>query len=181
MKGLGLTLFTAAALLAVPAHAETYQLPDMRVTSAAFSDGGIIPIRYTSHGQNIQPDFTITGAPAATKSYVVVMRDIDVAMDRTTQDVLHWLAFDIPSTKIPAGHLPASSVTGANFLGKATFIGSGAPLRDRYHHYLWEFYALDGFLRLKEGASIDAVFKAMQGKVLAKAAYVGRYANASPQ
>lgn len=181
MKLFGLTLSAAAALLAIPAHAEPYQLPDMRVTSAAFSDGGIIPIRYTSHGQNIQPDFTITGAPAATKSYVVVMRDIDVAMDRTTQDVLHWLAFDIPSTKIPAGHLPASSVTGANFLGKATFIGSGAPLRDRYHHYLWEFYALDGFLRLKEGASIDAVFKAMQGKVLAKAAYVGRYANASPQ
>lgn len=178
-----LAMIAAGALASVSATAtaKTSQLPDMRVTSAAFSDGGVIPLRYTSHGENVQPDFTITGAPAATKSYVVVMRDIDVAMNRTPDGVLHWLAFDIPSAQIPVGHLPVPSVTGANFLGKATFIGSGAPLRDRYHHYLWEFYALDDYLRLKEGASMNEVFKAMQGKVVGKAAYVGRYANASPK
>ena len=60
-------------------------------------------------------------------------------------------------------------------------MGSGAPLRDRFHHYVFEFYALSANLELAEGASRDDVMAAMQGKVTAKAAYVGKYANAQPE
>ena len=60
-------------------------------------------------------------------------------------------------------------------------MGSGAPLRDRFHHYVFEFYALNEDLDLAEGASRDELMAAMEGKVVAKAAYVGRYANAQPE
>lgn len=169
--------FTANQVLA---QGGGFQLPNMQVKSKAFEDGGIIPIKYTSHGDNVQPDFTITGAPESTVSYAIIFHDIEVALGGNTDDVTHWVAFNIPSPNIPEGSLPAGSVNGNNIRNQASFMGSGAPLKDRYHHYVFEFYALNAKLDLPEGASRADVMAAMQGKVVAKAAYVGRYANAQP-
>lgn len=177
---------TALALLALVfsfnhAQAQGFQLPNMQVKSNAFEDGGIIPIKYTSHGDNVQPDFTITGAPENTVSYAIIFHDIEVAIGGGTGDVTHWVAFNIPSPNIPEGSLPEGSVVGNNITGQATFMGSGAPFKDRYHHYVFEFYALNENLDLPAGASRADVEAALQGKVVAKAAYVGRYANARPE
>lgn len=176
-----LSLFALLVFGAGQAFAQGFQLPNMQVTSNAFEDGGIIPIRFTSHGDNVQPDFTITGAPETTASFAIVFHDIEVAIGGTTGDVTHWLAWNITSREIPEGRLPAGAVQGNNIRGQASYMGSGAPLRDRFHHYVFEFYALNDMLDLPEGASRDDLMAAMQGKVVAKAAYVGRYANAQPQ
>jgi Raf kinase inhibitor-like YbhB/YbcL family protein len=173
--------FVAMALSATHASAQGFQLPNMQVTSSAFEDGGIIPIKYTSHGDNVQPDFTITGAPENTVSFAIIFHDIEVAIGGNTDDVTHWVAFNIPSPTIAEGSLPEGSVQGNNIRGQASFMGSGAPFADRYHHYVFEFYALSANLDLPQGASRADVMAAMQGKVVGKAAYVGRYANAQPQ
>jgi len=177
------TLALAMVVMAFTANqvvAAEFQLPPMKVTSKAFADGAVIPIKYTSHGDNIQPDFTITGAPETTVSYAVILHDIEVALSPSTDDVTHWVAFNIPSPNIAEGSLPTGSVYGNNITGRAAFMGSGAPMKDRFHHYVFEFYALNANLDLKEGASRADVMAAMQGKVVAKAAYVGRYADARP-
>jgi Raf kinase inhibitor-like YbhB/YbcL family protein len=163
------------------AAAQGFQLPNMQVKSTAFEDGAVIPLKFTSHGENVQPDFTITGAPEGTVSYAIIMHDIEVALAPNTGDVTHWVAFNIPSPNIAEGSLPEGSVQGANITGQPGYMGSGAPLRDRFHHYVWEFYALNANLDLPAGASRADVEAAMQGKVVAKAAYVGRYANARPE
>lgn len=155
-------------------------LANMQVTSKAFADGAVIPIKYTSHGDNIQPDFTITGAPATTVSYAIIFHDIEVALAPNTDDVTHWVAFNIPSPNIPEGSLPEGSVDGNNIRQQPGYMGSGAPMKDRFHHYVFEFYALNANLDLPEGASRADVMAAMQGKVVAKAAYVGKYADARP-
>jgi phosphatidylethanolamine-binding protein (PEBP) family uncharacterized protein len=54
-------------------------------------------------------------------------------------------------------------------------MGPGAPAGPRYHHYVWELYALNANLTLPETASREDLIAAMQGKVVAKSAYVGRY------
>jgi Raf kinase inhibitor-like YbhB/YbcL family protein len=169
-------LFTAQQTLA-----QGFQLPNMQVRSEAFEDGAVIPLRFTSHGDNVQPDFTIIGAPDTTKSFAIIMHDIEVAIGGNTGDVTHWVAFNIPSPMIAEGALPAGSVNGNNIRNQPGYMGSGAPLRDRFHHYVWEFYALSANLELPEGATRDQVMAAMQGKVVAKAAYVGRYANVQPE
>ncbi|HEY0963972.1 MAG TPA: hypothetical protein VGE69_16605, partial [Pseudomonadales bacterium] len=89
-------------------------------------------------------------------------------------------AFNIPSADIAEGSLPEGSVNGNNIRNMPGYMGSGAPLADRYHHYVFEFYALNANLDLPEGATREQVMEAMQGKVTAKAAYVGKYANARP-
>ncbi len=53
---LTLIYFSLLALV-MPTHvmAQGFQLPNMQVTSDAFEDGGIIPIKYTSHGEMYSP------------------------------------------------------------------------------------------------------------------------------
>lgn len=153
------------------------QLVPLLIESSAFADGGIIPTRYTSRGENIQPPFTISNAPANVVSFAIIFHDVDVALSNGTEDVLHWLAWNIPgkTTRIAEGKLPEGSVSGRNVRGTSGYLGPGAPAGPRYHHYLFEFYALSSELDLAETATRAQLLEAMKGKVVAKAGYLGRF------
>ena len=153
-----------------------FKLVPLLIESNAFPDGGIVPDKYSFRGGNTQPDFKISNAPAETQSFAIILHDIDVAFGGDTGDVLHWVAFNIPgtTTQIPEGKLPEGSVTGKNMRDN-NYMGPGAPPGPRYHHYVFEFYALSAKLDLPATASRAEVLAAMKGKVLAKAAYVGRF------
>jgi len=71
--------------------------------------------------------------------------------------------------------LPDGSVFGQNSMRNAGYTGPGAPAGPRFHHYVFELYALNATLDLPATASRDDLIKAMQGKTVAKAAYVGRF------
>ncbi len=82
--------------------------PPMVLTTPAFPDGGVIPNRHTQVQQaerGISPQLVWTNAPAATQSFVVHMRDPEVARNRTTDDQVHWLVWNIPATEkgLPEG------------------------------------------------------------------------------
>jgi len=157
-------------------------LPPLLMQTDAFPDGGIVPQKYAGRG-GIQPGFKFSGAPDGTVSYAIIFHDIDVAFGGNTGDVLHWLAWNIPAAAggIPEGKLPEGSVQGANIAGQNAYFGPGAPAGPRYHHYVFELYALNAMLDLPATSGRDELLKAMAGKVTAKSAYVGRYRNeASP-
>jgi Raf kinase inhibitor-like YbhB/YbcL family protein len=158
-----------------------FKLVPLLIESNAFPDGGIVPDKYTSRGENVQPDFKISNAPAETQSFAIILHDIDVAIGGNTDDVLHWVAFNIPGTtkQISEGKLPEGSVTGKNMRNN-NYMGPGAPPGPRYHHYVFEFYALSSKLDLPATASRPELLAAMKGKVLAKAAYVGRFRGSAP-
>ncbi|WP_410656990.1 YbhB/YbcL family Raf kinase inhibitor-like protein [Amycolatopsis sp. lyj-112] len=69
------------------------------LSSNAFVNGGIIPKAHecTSGGgqdpakKNESPPLAWSGAPAAAKSYAIVMRDLDNA------NLIHWVIYDIPA------------------------------------------------------------------------------------
>ncbi|WP_051385344.1 YbhB/YbcL family Raf kinase inhibitor-like protein [Actinokineospora inagensis] len=75
------------------------------LSSAAFANGGTIPKVHecTSGGgndpakKNQSPPLTWSGAPAAAKSYAIVMRDLD------NNNLIHWVIYDIPpsTTALP--------------------------------------------------------------------------------
>lgn len=152
-------------------------LPPLLMESTAFEDGGIIPPKYAGRGENVQPGFTFKNAPEGTVGYAIVMRDLDVAMMGGPTGILHWLAWNIPAEAggIPEGSLPEGAVTGANLMRQNTYMGPGAPNGPRYHHYVFELYALNAKLDLPATASVDELMAALPGKVVAKAAYVGRF------
>jgi len=160
-----------------PVHAQGFQLPPLLMESDAFPDGGVVPMKYAGRGENVQPGFRFSNAPDSTVSYAIIFHDIDVALQGSTNDVLHWIVWNIPVAAggIPEGSLPAGSVTGVNITGRNEYFGPGAPPGPRYHHYVFELYALNATLDLPATAGRDELLAAMQGKVVAKAAYVGRF------
>jgi len=156
-----------------------FSLPPLLMETDAFPDGGIVPPKYVSanNGQSVLPAFKISNAPAGTVAYAVIFHDLDVALQGGTGDVLHWMAWNIPASANgwPEGSLPAGSVQGNNLRGQPNYMGPGAPAGPRYHHYVFELYALNSNLDLPATASRDDLLKAMAGKTTAKAAYVGRF------
>ena len=157
-----------------------FNLPPLMMTTDAFPDGGVIPDKYAGargSGGNVQPAFKFTGAPATTVTYAIIFHDIDVALGGNTDDVLHWMVWNIPASAggIPEGKLPEGSVAGTSSIGKGAYFGPGAPAGERYHHYVFELYALNAKLDLPATATRAELLAAMAGKTTAKAAYVGRY------
>jgi len=149
------------------------------VESKAFEDGAVVPLKYSFYGSNTQPDFKLTNLPEGAQSVAIIFHDLDVAMNGT-DDVLHWVVWNIPVTNgvvtIEEGKLPTGSVQGRGVRGNA-YMGMGAPAGPRYHHYVFEFYVLNAKLDLPDSAGRPELLEAMKGKVVGKAAYVGRFRN----
>ena len=57
-----------------------------------------IPLKYTQAGEQVSPALNWTNAPAGTQSFVLHMHDLDVARNKTTDDQVHWLVWNIPGT-----------------------------------------------------------------------------------
>jgi Raf kinase inhibitor-like YbhB/YbcL family protein len=152
--------------------------PPFMVTTTAFADGGIVPEKYAARGENLQPGFTFSNVPANAVSIAVIFHDIEPAFPQgSTGDILHWMAWNIPAAAgaIPEGSLPAGAVSGNNIRNQPGYMGPGAPATERYHHYVFEFYALNANLDLPATATRQELLAAMEGKVVGKVAYVGRY------
>lgn len=158
--------------------------PPMTLTTSAFPDGGVIPIRYTQAGEQVSPELKWTNTPPGTASFVLHMHDPDVARNRTTEDQAHWVVWNIPASatglpeNVPKGaELPdgtrQTSATGP------VYRGPGAPATGPLHHYTFEIFALDVKLDVPPGTDAfetrALVLKAMQGHVLGKAVYVGLF------
>ena len=56
-----------------------------------------------------------------------------------------------------------------------TILGHGAPAGPRYHHYVFELFALSAMLELPADATRVQLLDAMKDIIVGKAAYVGRF------
>ena len=185
---------TTLALAQAPAGRGTAPAPRpvLSVTTNAWADGAEVPMKNAGRGENKSPAFefhwnlgTNPGtAPDTLKTYAVVFHDIENSSNKTTVDTLHWSAFNIPGT---AAGLPEGLGTGD--LADGTRNGPGInAMRNQppgyfgpgagpgpIHHYVFEFYALDTKLELAANCTRDELMKAMDGHVIGKAAYYGRF------
>ena len=159
-----------------------FNLPPLLMTTDAFPDGGIVPQKFAGRG-GVQPGFKFSGAPEGTMSYAIIFHDIDVSLKGSTGDVLHWIVWNIPASAggIPEGSVPTGAVVGRGITGQNQYFGPGAPAGPRYHHYVFELYALSANLDLPPTSGRDDLLKAMAGKIVAKSAYVGRFRGNPPQ
>jgi Raf kinase inhibitor-like YbhB/YbcL family protein len=171
-----LATLTSATAFAQGGGGGPPRLSPLLMESTAFEDGGIVPQKYAGR-EGVQPGFTFSNAPDGTVSYAIIFHDIDVALQGGTNDVLHWIAWNIPAAAqgLPEGSLPAGSVTGKNIANQNSYFGPGAPPGPRYHHYVFELYALNANVDLPNTAGRPELLAAMAGKIVAKAAYVGRF------
>jgi Raf kinase inhibitor-like YbhB/YbcL family protein len=164
----------------------------MTLTTTAWTDGGQIPGKYTQIAGESSPPLSWANVPDGVASFVLIAHDVDAASGSGTDDLLHWLVWNIPGTsaglpeRVPWGpQLPDGtrqiSATGPNYRGP------GAAAAGPGHHYVFELYALDVPIDVPSigatspPATRAAVIAAMAGHVRGKAALVGLFKRSAAQ
>ena len=186
-----------AALAQTPPAQKPAARPVLWVTTTAFADGAEIPMTNAAHGENKSPAFEFhwnlvnnpTTPPSTLQTYAVIFHDVQNSANNTTSDTLHWTAFNIPGAAkvlpegLGAGDLPDGTRNGPGITARngktPAYFGPGAgpgPL----HHYVFEFYALDTKLDLPANTTREDLLKAMDGHVVGKAAWFGRFHTPAP-
>jgi len=164
----------------------------MVLTTTAWPDGGVIPLRYTQAGAEISPAIQWSGAPANTVSFVLVFQDLDAPVANSTDGLLHWMLWNVPGTatgvaqRRPDGFELEDGTRQISVSG-SRYRGPGASATGPMHHYAMELYALDTKLEIKvdaQGAqdanpNVQAirtsVMQSMIGHIRGKAAYFGLF------
>jgi hypothetical protein len=149
---------------------------EIKVISAVFKDGEMIPKKHTCDGEEVSPPISWSGVPKSTESIALISDDPD-APGRVW---VHWVIFNIPpvSSGLPEGVpaqeiLPDGSRQGIN---DSHQIGYGSPCPPSgTHRYYFKIYALDSMMDIKSGATKNDLLKAMKDHVLAEGQIMGRY------
>jgi len=164
----------------------------MTLTTSAWSDGGQIPIKYTQAGEQTSPPLAWSNVPDNVASFVLVAHDLDAAIGSGTDDILHWMLWNIPGTArslpegVPQGPQLADGTLQISASGPY-YRGPGALAAGPAHHYVFELYALDATIPdvPAVGASPPqtraAVAAAMAGHVRGKAVCVGLFKRPASQ
>lgn len=165
------------------------QTPHLMLHTEAFEDGARMPGKYTGllPPSGVSPPLSWSNVPAGTQSFVLLMHDVEEAPNKTSKmDATHWLLWNIPGSAsgLPEGVAEdAELADGTRQLSQKSngYRGPG-PNPGANHHYVFELFALDTRLEVPPGVAADviatrrALFDAMDGHVIGKAALVGRSA-----
>ena len=173
---------TAAAQTAPPQTAPAPKPLIMSIT--AFADGTEIPPKYTQAGDQTSPAINWSSVPDGTVSFLLHVHDMEVSRNKTSDDQLHWIVWNIPATAtgLPEGVPKGAQLQNGAYQLSATgpvYRGPGAPASGPRHHYTFELYALDTKLDVQPGADAFEtranIMKAIQGHILGKAVYMGLF------
>lgn len=140
----------------------------MRLTSPAFREGGEIPVRHASDGEDISPPLAWSGVPGGTLSLALIVDDPDAPSGTWT----HWIVTDLSPTLTCLREGAIAGHVGVNDWKRAAWNGP-APPRGR-HRYEFKLFALDREIGLVRPTRHE-VERAMAGHVLAEAKLTGTY------
>ncbi len=157
--------------------------PDtLSLTSAAFEDGGRMPLRCVSPalgGGDASPGLTWAGVPPNTDELLIVAQDPDAPLPRP---VVHMIVTGIPGDwrSLPEriASLPAAAPLrlGRISFGRIGYMGPKPPKGHGKHRYIFQIVAVERALNLPEHASLKAVLQALGGsRALARGRLTGLY------
>ncbi len=154
--------------------------------TAPWASGAEIPPKYTQAGGDVSPALSWDNPPETVVSFALIVHDVSAAAGQGTDDVLHWMVWNIPAAArslaegVPQGSQMADGSRQISVTGPA-YRGPGAPASGPPHVYLFELYALDSMIDVPAlgpvGASVPqtraAVMAAMATHVRGKAVTAG--------
>ncbi|WP_119459415.1 YbhB/YbcL family Raf kinase inhibitor-like protein [Rhodospirillaceae bacterium SYSU D60014] len=148
------------------------------MNSPAFEDGSAIPTNYTCDGENISPPLEWSGAPAETRSFVLILEDPDAPSGMFR----HWAVYNIAGgrTLLPegvgAGVKTESLGYGINDFGDPHYGGPCPPKGHGTHHYHFRLAALKvETLTVPNAPKVTDVWDAAQPHIIDQAELVGTY------
>ncbi len=157
---------------------------NMKLTSPAWKDGGVIPAKYAQPGHDTSPALGWSDVPDGTQSFVLIVRDLDSITPAGADNFLHWMVWNIPKEAralqegMREGPLPDGlrQISGSG----PYYRGPAAPASGPAHHYAFEIYAVSTSVDVPAVGQSPALTKAavesaMAGKILGKGVLVGLF------
>jgi len=143
--------------------------------TAPWAPGAEIPLKYTQAGDEVSPALSWDNPPDTVVSFALIVHDVSAAVAPGTDDVLHWMVWNIPAASrgLPEGigqgsQLPDGtrqiSVTGPNYRGPGA-LASGPP-----HVYVFELFALDTMINVPALGANGATVPQIRAAVMAEMA-----------
>ncbi|MCU7842732.1 MAG: YbhB/YbcL family Raf kinase inhibitor-like protein [Candidatus Thiodiazotropha sp. (ex Monitilora ramsayi)] len=152
----------------------------MTLTSTAFAEGGVIPIKYTCEGDDISPPLQWHGVPDHTQSLVLIVDDPDAPDPNAPKMTwVHWVLYNLPpntlelSEAISTADLPIGTGEGVNDWKRTGYNGPCPPIGS--HRYYHKLYALDIMLDDLRTPTKAEVENAMASHVIEQAVILGTY------
>ncbi len=151
----------------------SFNIPKLKVTSAAFTNNGTVPVKYSCEGEEASPSLLITDIPSGTKSLAIILHDPDAP---GKGGFTHWVVWNIDpgDNNIPENFKGAQQ--GLNSAGRSGYMGMCPP--SGTHHYHFMVYALDKMLDIDKKTDKASLEKSMKGHILAEGDLVGLYSKA---
>jgi len=150
----------------------------MQLRSAGFFDGATVPRRFTCDGEDLSPPLEWSGAPAGTRSLVLLCNDPD-APSGTWH---HWAAYDIPADQSEMDEAAGRNGSARTFkqaindFQKVGYGGPCPPHRHGLHHYHFRLLALAvDHLPLRHKPSCSEVEREARKHAIAEATIIGLY------
>jgi Raf kinase inhibitor-like YbhB/YbcL family protein len=187
-----LTLALSVAMIAATSNPQAASF--FTLSSTSIKDGARIPVRFGADdkqrpcrpgsteicpcpGENVSPQLAWTNAPEGTKSFAILMFDVD---GQFGAGVSHWVAYNIAPTvrELAEGDGSAGKkfTGGSGTRGNANYLGPCPPRGDGQHHYLITVMALDVEPTLAPGLTREAFLAAVKGHQLAASSIGGLFA-----
>ena len=155
------------------------------ITSSSFKDGERLATKMAGNnkqnancvGENVSPALSWANPPAGTKSYAILMFDID---GRPPGGVSHWVAYGIPVSVTGFAEGEASKQTdkfvgGQSLMKLPHYFGPCTPPGPP-HHYILTLMATDlEPAALKEGMTRDELIKALEGHAKGATGIIGTF------
>ncbi|MFM9873495.1 MAG: YbhB/YbcL family Raf kinase inhibitor-like protein [Fimbriimonadaceae bacterium] len=159
---------------------------EFTLTSTAFQNGTRIPIEHTGVGTNTSPPLAWKGAPAGTKSFMIICTDPDAPSPANPDPnpFVHWIILNIPATtanllasipRLEQVSTPLGAVQGPNGFGEIGYSGPMPPAGSGKHRYVFTILAMDRVHVLDPNLSSEEFLKILDSSVLAKAELMGTY------
>ena len=147
-----------------------------KLISPDFLDNGLLPERSAfdragCHGQNAAPTLTWDNVPVGTRSFALLMNDIDAPV---AGGFHHWVVYNIPLlVRTLEGNTPFEQ--GTTSMNTHAYFGPCPPPTGQPHHYIFTLYALKVDRMQEKGLSYGGLIQAIEGQVLAAATLVGLF------
>jgi phosphatidylethanolamine-binding protein (PEBP) family uncharacterized protein len=129
--------------------------------ASTFPQHGAIPRAFTCDGAEREPPLFWSGAPDGTRSFAIVVEDVEVYPPRT-----QWL-LTVPGNLNAIEGVPEGADVSLSW-------DAPCPPRGRAHHYVFRVFALDTVLDAPAACPL-AFEDAIQGHILASGELVGLY------
>ena len=127
-----------------------FMTSSLQLSSPAFTDNGLLPVKYAFRGDNVSPPLQIGNIPYGTRSMMLIMH----APNTTSGDWLHWSIYNISRdvTEIAENSAPNGALEGVVSTGRIGYSGPNPPQGSGIRQYIFELYALPVIFELEYGA-----------------------------